>query len=365
MKQEDKLLAAMGDMEDRYLMEAYTYGKKKTRHLRRTLIFVAAVVAVLATSVTALAANATWRETIRSWMGIGETGISGYEEPENQIVTLGDRSIQQLAQLCSGNQLVVYFEVTAPNGSDASQSIEVQYQDEDQWIYGIDQSLLEVVSQTDAEMLLKLTVSFEDMYAYEAVPIRFYDYSGEEILLSEELTIEITDTPVLFGTLDLPLKNELANADGELLSVQISSGSLEIFVGFERFETWCTRECVPDGGERFCKAYYGEDWVSTGVREEPAYFSKEDEIAIASAYKDTWNSILDEVMASVKITKTDGTVITASGEPYITGHLQETSEEDDVDTYRYNILPLIGLEDMESVEIMGQTVELELLSSAK
>lgn len=56
MKHEQRLLRAMGNMEDRFLMEAMEYKKKKTGRVRRGIIAAVAAVAMMAMSVTAVAA---------------------------------------------------------------------------------------------------------------------------------------------------------------------------------------------------------------------------------------------------------------------------------------------------------------------
>lgn len=56
MKNEQRLLWAMGNMEDRFLMEAMEYRKKKNGRIRRGIIAAVVAVAMMAMSVTAFAA---------------------------------------------------------------------------------------------------------------------------------------------------------------------------------------------------------------------------------------------------------------------------------------------------------------------
>lgn len=378
MKREETLLSAMGGMEDRFLMEAQNYGKKRRTHLRKGIIAIAAVVALMATSVTALAANATWRETIRGWFGIGENGASGYAEYEDQAVTLGDLEIQQLSEFCSGNQMVAFFEVQPAEGAaiDSGIVFEPQILDEQRWVNQINLVDLSVVSDGPDDILLKLTVEFVDSSAMEELPFRLYthpkgeygtDWTDDHIVYSEEMTLKLVDTPMLSANANIPLENTAADSTGELMAVQICSGSLEIIVGHEFFENWCNRVCVPDSGKRFMEAYMGATWTpgtpeSDG--EATPYFTQEDELAIAEAFRETWNDTIASILGTVKITLKDGTTLSVQDEPTVSYNSVYSENGVDAYTYRYTILPLISLEDIASVEVDGQVLEMHMLSQA-
>lgn len=378
MKREETLLSAMGSMEDRFLMEAGNYGKKRRTHLRKGIIAVAAAVALMATSVTALAANVTWRETIRGWFGIGEAGASGYAEYDNKTVGLGNLEIQQLSTLCSGNQLVAYFEVLPPEGETIDPEIvfEPQIMDEPAWVDNINKLDLSVVSNAPQDILLKLTIDFEDLSTVQALPFRFYthpdgeyptEWTDADIVYSQELHLTPVDTPVLAAKVNMPIENTAADSTGELLAVQICSGSLEIVVGHEYFENWCSRVCVPDSGKSFMEGYTGQPWtpgIPETEGEATPFFTTEDERAIAQAFGKTWEDEIGSILDSVRITRTDGTALTAQGEPTVSYNKVYSENGVDAYTYRYTILPLISLNEIASVEIGGQKLELELTSGA-
>ena len=371
MKNEERLLRAMGNMEDRFLMEAMDYKNKKTGRVRRGIIAAAAAVAVMATSITALAVNESWRDTLRGWFGVGESGASGYTEYEDKSVTLDGMNIQQINELCSGDQLVAYFEVIRTDGEaiNLDDGLEAFFAgDEAVWADNMDCFLLETVSQTDDNALLKLIIGFQDMTKVQEVPIYFYrpvdggvDNISEK---SDPLTLDILDTPMLTVEPMISLHSDTADADGTLREVRVCSGSLEVIISHERFEDWCTRVCVPDGGESFCKAYYGSDWKSRGTRREPAYFSMEDELAIAQAFSSIWEDQVTEVLETVTVTMKDGSVLQISGDP-VKSYKQYGDTSFDAYTYRYTLLPLVDLDEIASVEVMGQTLEMNLIESAR
>lgn len=371
MKNEERLLRAMGNMEDRFLMEAMDYQNKKSRRIRRGMIAAAAVVAVMAMSVTALAVNESWRDTLRAWFGVGESGASGYTEYEDKSVTLDGMNIQQINELCSGDQIVAYFEVTPTDGKslDMESGLEAFFDgDVAVWADNMECFLLETVSQSEDSALLKLTVGFQDMSKVQDVPIFFYRPTEAELdELSEQsapMTLEILDTPMLAAEPMIALHSNKAEADGTLREVRVCSGSLEVIISHERFEDWCTRVCVPDGGAAFCKAYYGDDWTSEGVRKNPAYFSPEDEIAIAQAFSSIWEEQVAEVLETVTVTMKDGSVLQISGDP-VKSYKQYGDTDFDACTYRYTLLPLVDLDEVASVEVMGQTLEMNLIESAR
>lgn len=94
MKNEQRLLRAMGNMEDRFLMEAMEYKKKKDGRVRRGIIAAAAAVAMMAMSVTAFAAYEN------GWFGFDrifgeksalvEQDIVSYEETASTVADTTD-----------------------------------------------------------------------------------------------------------------------------------------------------------------------------------------------------------------------------------------------------------------------------------
>ena len=371
MTHEERLLRAVGNLEEVYLLEAWEY-QKKHRRLRRGLILAAAVAAVMATGVTVLAASSSWQETVRSWFGVEETGVSGYTEYSGEAVEFDGLRIQQISRVCSGEELVAFFEVTPLEGDmlDLGTGLEVQVMDEVTLVTEgvLDACVQEYVSKSDTDALLKVQMTFLDMSRVGEVSLRFYHPdAGGTSEFSESVSLDLTDTPMLEAKPEIPLRNETADADGMLQAIHIGCGSLELYVAYEITETWCTRTCVSDGGEAFCKAYYGPDWESKGVREEPAHFSREDEIAIFQAYGESWDAEVERAAATVVVTLKDGTTLELSGEP---GQRSRSTMESvtagyDVAVYRYTILPLVELEDIVSVEILGQSVETLLLPGAE
>ena len=280
-------------------------------------------------------------------------------------------NIRQINELCSGDQLVAYFEVTRQDGEalGPDDGLEAFFAGEEAvWTDNMDCFLLEPVSQAGDSALFKLTIGFQDMTKVREVPIVFYRPTEAELddlpEKSEPLTLEILDTPMLAASPMIPLRSDLADVAGTLREVRLCSGSLEVIISHERFEDWCTRVCVPDGGESFCKAYYGSDWKSRGTRREPAYFSMEDELAIAQAFSSIWEDQVTEVLETVTVTMKDGSVLQISGDP-VKNYKQYSDTAFDAYTYRYTLLPLVDPDEIASVEVLGQTFELNRIESAR
>ena len=367
MRHEERLLRAMGTLEEDYLMEAWNYKGGSRRRMRRGLIL-AAVVAVLAMGITAVATNQSWQEIVRGWFGVGAEGAGGYAEYGDQSVAFDGLNIRLLSELCSGDELVAFFEVTPVETEtfEPGKGLEVGIADQEELVGEVlEEYKLETVSASEDGRLLKLTVSFIDMSVLEQIDIQFF--FRERQLFSEIMTLEVLDTPVLAAELNMPVRNEAANADGYIQSIRICSGSLEVLVDYEMTEHWCDRECVPDGGERFCKAYYGEDWESQGVREEPALFSREDERAIFQGYDDSWRDTVRAKLESMKVIRKDGTKLQIEGEPFRRGRsvMERVMEGYDTEVYRYTLLPLVDLEEIASVELMGEQIDMEWKDSAR
>lgn len=375
MKSEEKLLVELGNIRDNYLLEAETYRKKNHHGIRKGILLAAAVVAVMATSVTAIAANATWRETIRGWFGIEKQQVEGYQEYEEEqtdCVRLGDMEIRQVSELVSGAQVIAYYEITPEQGStlDSTCQWEVQILDEQIWVDAIEGVKAEMVSQTPEDGLLKVQIRFTDASEVCTLPLRFFTHpQGDtwqeaDAVFSDKTELVPVEAPVLKAELNLPLENETAGSTGNLAAIQVSNGNLEIIVQQEYFESWCSRVCVPDSGKAFMEAYTGEEWIP-GTPEfdgdTTPYFTVEDEQAIAKAFGDTWEKTLAPVLESMQITMKDGTVLQIQGEPvkYYSIAYSDPEARLDADVYNYTLLPLIELDQVDSIMVMGQSVNFE------
>ena len=378
MKSEEKLLVELGNIRDNYLLEAETYRKKNRNGIRKGILLAAAVVAVMATSVTAIAANSSWRETIRGWFGIGDQQVEGYqefEEEQTDCIRLGDMELRQFSELVSGAQVISYYEITPEQGStlDSTCQWEAQILDEQIWVDVIEALKVEMVSQTPEDALLKVQILFTDASEVCTLPLRFYTHpqgdtwQDEDAVFSEKTELVPVEAPLLRAELNLPLENEKAGSTGTLKAVQVSNGNLEIIVRQEYFESWCSRVCVPDSGKTFMEAYTGAEWIP-GTPESDGdttpYFTVEDEQAIAKAFGDTWNQTLTPVLESIKITLKDGTVLQIQGEPvkYYSIAYSDPEARLDADVYNYTLLPLIELDQVDSITVMGQSVEFEMVN---
>lgn len=375
MKREERLLSLMGDVQDRYLLEAQEYQHHTIRHrnsIKKKITVAVAAAVIMTISMTAMAMNASWRDTIRSWLGISDTGANGYEEYLDQSVTLDDMTITQISELCSGNQLVAYFEVTPAEGDtlDTDMQWQVQIQDEQLWADNINLSQVDMVSQSETDILLKYTVGFDDISTVQKVPLKFFVYpkntepTDETIVFSGQMELRPVETQILAAKTDIVMENKAADSTGKITSVRIDSGSIEIVVAEETFENWCNRVCVPDFGRSFMQQYTGSAWEPEVPEDDDAYFSAKDERKIADAFAETWANTISDAIGTVAITRKDGTVLYAEGEPVLSENIENGEEGYDSCTYRYTILPLVDIDEIESAKIMGQTLELQKTTSS-
>ena len=90
----------------------------------------------------------------------------------------------------------------------------------------------------------------------------------------------------------------------------------------------------------------------------------EDELAIAQAFSSIWEDQVTEVLETVTVTMKDGSVLQISGDP-VKSYKQYGDTSFDAYTYRYTLLPLVDLDEIASVEVMGQTLEMNLIESAR
>ena len=135
MNNEQRLLRAMGNMEDRFLMEAMEYKKKKTGRVRRGIIRAAAVATVAAMSITAVAAYEN------GWFGFDrifgdkatlvEQDVVSYEETEPTVAEITDYRFTLESMLAGRDSIyaVIRMEALTEHGKqnmgmDASGDIE-------------------------------------------------------------------------------------------------------------------------------------------------------------------------------------------------------------------------------------------------
>ncbi len=360
---EEKLFAALGGIDEKYLDEAACFGAKKKRSLRpaRILIVAAAVAAVM--SITVAAANLGWVEQIRTWLGVDDS-TAGYEEFTDLTVSSERQQVQVLSEFVSGNRLVAYFTVTPTEGSsglDLALPWGIQYQDEGFWMDNVLNSDLSVLSQSDEEVLLELSLTIETDWPKSGVTVSLYQYD-EDTDTTEfmpELTLPIAESPMLQCDSEIAVHNDTANADGLLTQVHVSTGSVELVLNREYTEQWCDREIVPVGPETFCKKVYGEDWSSKGEPTEDAYFSMEDEQDIFQGYDQTWDDVMQyNIAPTVTLHFQDGSTLALEGQPTADYSYQNSIEDHDAVVYRWLLNPAIDLDTVTEIEILGQTYPL-------
>ena len=102
-------------------------------------------------------------------------------------------------------------------------------------------------------------------------------------------------------------------------------------------------------------------------RTEPALFSREDESTIFQGYGDSWRDTVRAKLENVKIIRKDGTELRIEGEPFQRNRsvIERVMEGYDTEVYRYTLLPLVDLEEIASVELMGEQIDMERKDSAR
>lgn len=85
--------------------------------------------------------------------------------------------------------------------------------------------------------------------------------------------------------------------------------------------------------------------------------------AAAIAWRDTVRAKLE----SIKIIRKDGTELRIEGEPFRRNRsvVERLMEGYDTVVYRYTLLPLVDLEEIASVELMGEQINMEWKDSAR
>lgn len=356
MKKEEKLLSLMGNMEDRFIMEAEEYRPThRSIKFKKVIAVAAAFVFVMAIGITGVATNESWRGFVEKKLGIVSRTENGYEPCYATAVKLENSTISLISEFCTGNQITAYFEVSPAN---ESYEWHIQHQDESVYDKAII-SQLDCLGNRDGKMLLKFTVAFENVSEINEIPLKFYvSPKGEEVT---DNNITFSDimiiTPVSSNYLHAPTNSEAinskANSTAKIEAINVGSGSIEVTLNCERFETWCNRECVPDRGVSFMEGYTDKTW--NPAKTDASYFTEEDERAIAEAFSNTWAEEITREMATIKVTLKDGTVLNVSGNPVVTENTSETLKgEYDSFTYRYTILPIIDIDQVDRIEFMGQ-----------
>lgn len=361
---EEKLFAALGGIDENYLDEAARYGTRKKRPLRMARVLIAAAALTVVMSVTVAAANLGWLEQIRSWLGIGTQGAAGYEEFTDLTVSSERQQVQILSEFVTGNRLVAYFTVTPTEGSsglDLKTPWNVQYQNEQFWRDDVLRSELSTLSQSEEEVLLELSLTIESDWPKNGVAIKLYQYdeATDSTEFMPELTLPIVESPILQCDGEISVHNDAANADGLLTQVHVSTGSVELVLNREYVEHWCDREIVPVGPDAFCKMVYGEDWVSAGPSTDGAHFSPEDEWDIFQGYAQTWDDVMQqEIAPTVTLYFQDGSTLTLEGRPTADYSYLSSVEGHDAVVYRWLLYPVIDLDTVTEIEILGQTYPL-------
>lgn len=359
----EKLFSAIGGIDERYLDEAARYGTKKKRPVRMARILVAAAVLTVVMSISVAAASLGWMEQIRSWLGVDDS-TAGYEEFAGLTVSSQRQQVQVLSEFVTGSHMVAYFSVTPVEGGpglDLAHDWAAQFQDDTFCIENVLHQDLAVLSQSEEEVLLELSITIEGDWPESGVELALFQYddAADSVEFMPELTLPVVDAPMLQCDGEIAVHNDAANSDGLLTQVHISTGSVELVLNHEYVEHWCDREIVPVGPETFCKRVYGEDWVSTGAPEDGTLFSMEDEQAIFQGYSMTWDAVMrDDIAPTVTLHFQDGSTLALEGAPTTDYSYLSSVEGHDAVVYRWMLYPVIDLDTVTEIEILGQTYPL-------
>ena len=372
---DDKLFRAMGDIDEGYLDEAYTYGKnvRKFRKTHLTRWLTAAAVLTVVFSATAAAENLGWGAQIRSWLGIGENQqvegftdyTSGQENGTVSDVQSEDGQVTLLSSFVSGNRVVAYLSAAPIKSSqvaaDEPWTAEFVCDDpEDASEREFYESFLPaeatVKSQSDDEIVLQVTAVSEQLESGQDLNITLIhgNLDTEDPVVDEYETIAVplTESPVLHTDEELTVHNDLADADGTVTDIAVSAGNIEVTVNQEYAEQWCSRVCVPDRGKTFMEQYTGEEW-NPGTPENGAYFTSEDERAIFAAYDDTWDQTVKNLVGDMKVHLKDGSVIQLETPQEQNYSGTASTKGNDAQVYRWEMNPVLELDQVESIEIDG------------
>ena len=372
---DDKLFRAMGDIDEGYLDEAYTYGKnvRKFRKTHLTRWLTAAAVLTVVFSATAAAENLGWGAQIRSWLGIGENqqveGFTDYtSEQENGTVSdvqSEDGQVTLLSSFVSGNRVVAYLSVDPVKDSqvEADEPWSAEFicdNPEDTSEREFYESFLPaeatVKSRSEDEIVLQVTAVSEQLEPGRELNITLIhgnrDTENPVVDEYETIAVPLTESPSLHTDEQLSIHNDLADADGTVTNVAVSAGTIEVTVNQEYAEQWCNRVCVPDRGKTFMEQYTGKEW-NPGTPEDGAYFTPEDERTIFAAYDDTWDQTVRSLVGNMKVHMKNGSVIQLEMPQAQNYSGIASTKGNDAYVYSWVMNPVLELDQVESIEIAG------------
>ncbi len=375
---DDKLFRAMGDIDEGYLDEAYTYGKnvRKFRKTHLTRWLTAAAVLTVVFSATAAAENLGWGAQIRSWLGIGDNqqveGFTDYTSgqengtaSESAAVQSEDGQVTLLSSFVSGNRVVAYLSVDPIKDSQvaADEPWSAEFicdNPEDTAEREFYESFLPaettVKSRSEDEIVLQVTAVSEQLEPGRELNITLIhgnrDTGNPVVDEYETLAVPLTESPSLHTDEQLSVHNDLADADGTVTNVAVSAGTIEVTVNHEYAEQWCSRVCVPDRGKTFMEQYTGEAW-NPGTPEDGTYFTPEDERAIFAAYADTWDQTVRSLVGNMKVHMKDGSVIQLEMPQAQNYSGIASAKGNDAYVYSWVMNPVLELDQVESIEIAG------------
>ena len=375
---DDKLFRAMGDIDEGYLDEAYTYGKnvRKFRKTHLTRWLTAAAVLTVVFSATAAAENLGWGAQIRSWLGIGENqqveGFTDYTSGEEDgtsadtaMVQSADGRVTLLSSFVSGTRVVAYLSVEPIKDSqvaaDEPWSAELACDDpentaEREFYESFLPAEATVKSQSEDEIVLQVTAVSEQLESGQNLNITLIhgnrDTENPVVDEYETIAVPLTESPALHTNEQLTVHNDLADADGTVTDIAVSAGNIEVTVNQEYAEQWCSRVCVPDRGKTFMEQYTGEAW-NPGTPEDDAYFTPEDERTIFAAYDDTWDQTVKNLVGDMKVHLKDGSVIALETPQEQNYSYVASTTGNDAQVYRWEMNPVLELDQIESIEIGG------------
>ena len=375
---DDKLFRAMGDIDEGYLDEAYTYGKnvQKFRKTHLTRWLTAAAVLTVVFSATAAAENLGWGAQIRSWLGIGENqqveGFTDYTSGEEDgtsadtaMVQSEDGRVTLLSSFVSGNRVVAYLSVEPIKDSrvaaDEPWTAELICDNPENTaeleFYGWFQNAEATVkSQSEDEIVIQVTTVSEQLETGRELNIALVhgnlDTENPVVDEYETIAVPLTESPALHANEQLTVHNDLADADGTVTDIAVSAGYIEVTVNEESAEQWCSRVCVLDQGKTFMEQYAGEEW-NPGTPEDGAYFTQEDERAIFAAYDDTWDQTVKSLVENVKVHMKDGSIVELETPQEQHYSYTASIKGNDAQVYGWEMNPVLELDQVESIEIAG------------
>lgn len=380
---DDKLFRAMGDIDEQYLDEAWNYGRQ-TRKIRKTHLtrwLTAAAVLTVVFSATAAAENLGWGQQIRAWLGIGETQqvegftdyTSGQEDgtsADTAMVQSEDGRVTLLSSFVSGNRVVAYLAVEPIKDSrvaaDEPWAAELICDDpentaEFEFFGSFLPAETTVKSQSEDEIVLQVTAVSEQLETGKDLNIMLVhgnrDTENPVVDEYETIAVPLTESPALHTNEQLTVHNDLADADGTVTDIAVSAGNIEVTVNQEYAEQWCSRVCVPDRGKTFMEQYTGKEW-NPGTPEDDTYFTPEDEQAIFAAYADTWDQTVKKLVGDMKVHMKDGSVVQLETPQEQNYSGMASTQGNDAQVYRWEMNPVLELDQVEAIEIGGTTYSL-------